>query len=273
MSDDPELNPGFADYYKVFFHYCSSDMYIGDREASPETAGYHFRGRAHMRAIIDSLKTHTNIENADTVIFTGTSAGGRGAAFNTDLVAAMLPEVDVRCVVDAAIFYPQFDTNPYDPDCRHFNDIVRDGNEFWNGHVDEFDVDTWWEDFPYPLFIGMQMFDNLGFSEYYCGEYDTESLMIWGEGMLETCDAVVNRSPHVGFYVPACYRHVMLQITAWFLNVPAGSESQSYHDTLLNWLRGEGPIHVYDACPGTEILTCNPHCIEEGDTDIVAPRV
>ena len=44
-SQDPEENPPFHNFYKIFVPYCSSDVYTGTRNTSEETGNYYFHGK------------------------------------------------------------------------------------------------------------------------------------------------------------------------------------------------------------------------------------
>ncbi|MFN4183038.1 MAG: pectin acetylesterase-family hydrolase, partial [bacterium] len=83
QSSSPRENPDFYSANHVYVHYCSSDLWSGDREATRESGGWHFRGARIVRAVIDDLinpaiTSSPNLADATEVLFSGGSAGGVG---------------------------------------------------------------------------------------------------------------------------------------------------------------------------------------------------
>ena len=258
LSDDPEVNPGFHDYYKAYLPYCTSDMYSGNRSASPQTGGYQFRGRAVVTAVINSLLSSSPLAQARQVIMVGVSAGARGVAFNCQTVGAMLsPGTDFRCIVDSSIFYPNIST--FTPDCLHFNDLVATGNEFWNGGLDGFDVNTWWYEFPEALFLGYMTHDTFGLFYYCLNDSDHTQLRMWGDAISELAQHLVVRAPHVGLYMPGCRSHVMVD-NDFYSEVRVGVEGLEYREVIEKWARGDQRIHAWDDCTDQPSPICNSYC-------------
>lgn len=63
---------------KVLLGYCSSDGYMGDAAASPETWGWHFRGQRLVFTMIKELIRFHGLSSASTIVMGGASAGARG---------------------------------------------------------------------------------------------------------------------------------------------------------------------------------------------------
>lgn len=106
-SSSPSKNPDFYQYNWVWILYCSSDGWIGDREASKETGGYHFRGRNIVKAVIEDLSATNNkevkpLKDSSNLLLTGGSAGAAGVRNLIDVVAELLPNVKVKGLADAA---------------------------------------------------------------------------------------------------------------------------------------------------------------------------
>ena len=260
LSEDPAVNPLFADYYKVWFHYCSSDMYIGESDPTTDNGNWHFQGRRNVEGLIQSLQTNAGLADGDQLVVSGTSAGGRGSAFNCERIAAMIPGVDVRCIVDAAIFYPRFTEAPFDPACQPFNELISESNAFWNGTLTNFDINTWWVTMTKPLFIGEMVFDDYGFI-YHCGDGDDLAhAQVWAQGMYDVVQDLLAEAPHVGLYLPGCHNHAMLESDAWFSTVPVGTVAQTYITTLTNWLNNDPNIHAWDTCTA-DPYNCNANCL------------
>jgi hypothetical protein len=116
-SADPTANPDFYDATYVQLNYCSSDLWSGERAATPgapttDLARFHFRGRTIVRdAVAELLRAH-GLGEAREVFFMGSSAGGAGTLANVDDVRDTLPP-SVRFVALAdgiySVPYPAFD--------------------------------------------------------------------------------------------------------------------------------------------------------------------
>lgn len=52
LSPSSHDNPDFFNANHVYVHYCSSDLWSGDREATAESGGWHFRGRASSAPLL-----------------------------------------------------------------------------------------------------------------------------------------------------------------------------------------------------------------------------
>ena len=101
---DVKKNADFAGFTQVYVPYCSSDEWMGDRGASQETAGLHFRGHRILEAVIETLERKRdngpNLAEAKRLVLAGVEEGGLGVVHHIDAVAARLPEVEVVGVVD-----------------------------------------------------------------------------------------------------------------------------------------------------------------------------
>lgn len=97
FSRDPEDNPTFHDANHVVVHYCSSDLWLGDRtDRQPNTGseqGWYFSGRHVLAAGLGSLP-EVGFDPADPdtrVLLVGQSSGGIGLASNLDTVVGAFP--------------------------------------------------------------------------------------------------------------------------------------------------------------------------------------
>jgi hypothetical protein len=99
-----EENP-WKDANKVYLAYCSSDAWAGDAPASAATGGWAFLGQRIIEATMMDLQVRRGMSQTPKVIFGGCSAGARGALFNLDYVAAMLPAgASVRGLLDSGLW-------------------------------------------------------------------------------------------------------------------------------------------------------------------------
>lgn len=102
MRGNASKNPHFYKWGKIYMHYCSSDLWYGDKDGPGIGQNGWFKGKNIVAAVIDELKNHPAFD-PDTFILAGGSAGARGVIQNLDSVAAALPGVTVLGVMDAAI--------------------------------------------------------------------------------------------------------------------------------------------------------------------------
>ncbi|CAM9495088.1 unnamed protein product [Ectocarpus sp. 12 AP-2014] len=103
LSDDPEENPLYSTYNRVFIHYCTMDTYILDSESADGTL--QFRGRHLLEETLQIVLG--NISATATVVLVGSSAGGIGA-FNvaTWLLESFDQQVsELSVVLDSSFFF------------------------------------------------------------------------------------------------------------------------------------------------------------------------
>lgn len=122
----------------VFIHYCSSDLWSGDREASGATGGRHFRGARIFQAVIEdlmdsSITSGPNLTEARQVVLSGSSAGGAGVLVNLDWLASQLPSAAVWGIDDAGWFV---DVQPFDPSIPSPRQMTQQAYSLWSGRVD-----------------------------------------------------------------------------------------------------------------------------------------
>jgi hypothetical protein len=147
LDDSQSANPEFYNWNAVFLSYCSSDDHSGDRAASAETGGYHFRGFRTVRATIEDLLVQggaaPSLADAEYVVFAGGSAGGAGQLTHLDWVADQVhrtrPDTIVRGFTDSFFHPPLYTYQPTQatPVAQDAND-PQGGNtsfSFWNAQV------------------------------------------------------------------------------------------------------------------------------------------
>ena len=87
---NPQLTP-LSDANKVYIPYCTSDGWMGNRAASNSTFGWEFRGQKVVEGVLNTLQADRGLgAKEQTLVFSGCSAGGRGAMVNLDYVMGML---------------------------------------------------------------------------------------------------------------------------------------------------------------------------------------
>ena len=105
----------------VYIYYCSSDAYLGSRPASNRTGGLAFRGRDILDATIEKVLTVHGLgakleETTQFLVFAGSSAGGRGVAYNLNRLTRYLKtkgNLKTAAILDSALWIdaPQVDRN------------------------------------------------------------------------------------------------------------------------------------------------------------------
>lgn len=150
---NPTSQNRFGSWNRVLVFYCSSDGWSGRASRTLQatlnnvTREYdvHFKGALIVDAVIDTLRNATSgggkrravshaesawpdLDNAEAVLFAGSSAGGAGARANADRVNAKLratnPGVDFRVVIEAA-YGTAFENNDFTRSTYCANDPAR----------------------------------------------------------------------------------------------------------------------------------------------------
>jgi hypothetical protein len=112
-------NP-LGDAHQVFIKYCSSDLWIGrststivtgpdPRSGDLTTWQGAFAGAAIIDAVVDTLRGNAgdapadlpDLDDAAEIVLAGASAGGAGAIHHADRLSALLPDAEVRALVDS----------------------------------------------------------------------------------------------------------------------------------------------------------------------------
>ncbi|MBT5516633.1 hypothetical protein HOK22_01835 [Candidatus Peregrinibacteria bacterium] len=98
LSSVPRINPDFYEFNHVYVPMCSSDGWAGDSKVWYDDLLIHYRGKNIVESVIEDLE----IKKGSELLFAGSSAGGQGVSQNLDRVAAMLPNLEVKGIIDAA---------------------------------------------------------------------------------------------------------------------------------------------------------------------------
>eukprot|EP01079_Euglenida_sp_SAG-EU17-18_P004422 gene4422-4676_t len=86
----------------VFVGYCDGGSFTGDNSSA---GALQFRGRPNLLAVTHELAYSLGMQHADSVILTGSSAGGLAALLGVDAVTAALPSgIRLVAVPDAGSF-------------------------------------------------------------------------------------------------------------------------------------------------------------------------
>ena len=95
MSANATQNPHFSNWTKAFLKYCDGSSMSGARVGASNASGapLHYRGRANLDAVLDTLAQHGSGGMGATteVVLSGGSAGGLAAILHLDHVASRMP--------------------------------------------------------------------------------------------------------------------------------------------------------------------------------------
>jgi len=106
FDNDRNNNPDWHDATFVYMPYCSSDSFSGDLAASPQTFGWHFRGKKILTGVVQAA-IGAGLNTAHNVLLSGCSAGGASVVANADFVGSLLPPLanrNFRATSDAGWF-------------------------------------------------------------------------------------------------------------------------------------------------------------------------
>eukprot|EP01080_Neovahlkampfia_damariscottae_P007701 gene7701-12167_t len=138
FKEDKNENPSFFDANMITVHYCSSDGHSGDRVASEETFGNHFRGKKIIQSVFDDLIEIYGLKDNDEVLFTGCSAGGMGVSTNTNFAYEQIRKRNINlkflAFSDAGHFV---DFTPIDSNIDSMKMNMKKGIKLWNSQIDD----------------------------------------------------------------------------------------------------------------------------------------
>jgi len=290
-SSSQDDNP-FSDYFKVYIHYCTNDDYSGTRSASRLTGNYYFHGKHVLEAVLQDLVATFGIDRAERFVLAGSGAGARGVGFNCDYVgeamAAVKPEVDVRCLLDSPDLVPWW-VQTEDCQGRDLNKMELQ-HLVWGRQVDQSCLrdnkdslnstqlyhrcglfSRYWEDIQTPFFLISSQYDPQYFESQPCRpersdpSYPSYQLS-WRRGTVALLQSMMARRPGLSVFSPNCESHSLLTgllaAPYWSgLAVPLlDSEVETGLSSLLASWRdgGEGgePGQAVDS-----LLRNNTHCV------------
>jgi len=271
--EDPEENPAFHNFQKVFARYCSSDAHSGTRNAT-DTAGYYFHGKYIIEALLnDIIANKPNIKTMKQVVLMGTSAGAFGVVSNCDLVAEKFREVnknlDVRCIADGGDFYPRsVRTDGCDPgentaEVRNFLQAQGDESCFKSSQNSILECSVFSSLYNYittPLMVVASYVDPVVRGP--CTpelNQDQEFWNRWKQEVYAMALKYVEDKPQNAIFLANCPLHVKVKIPfAWAeMDVPLvdGEGTEVYMNVVHNWLTGDGPYQAIDL-PSTQNTKC-----------------
>eukprot|EP00047_Mylnosiga_fluctuans_P008216 m.257700 g.257700 ORF g.257700 m.257700 type:complete len:383 (-) comp21013_c0_seq1:57-1205(-) len=280
-SSDPRLHMANM----VYVQYCTSDAYIGN--TSETSFGFQFRGRAVVDAVFSSLiHAHGLGSSPDTtVIYSGCSAGARGALFNTNHVATAFFSQNPNISFYGALLDSAFwiDLAPITPSLISFAEEAKRVYALMNVEttadpacIASFPGEGWQCIFgqyavphirtPYLLhaysYDAYQLSGDLGIP--FGSKLQTPAQRAYASGFhnatATTARADIQPSSRQRGLLPACYSHCATEDARWWqVRVQSGAGLVSLDDAVSSWYRGTGAVpYLYqDSCTG---FNCGRGC-------------
>lgn len=111
--------------------YCSSDAYMGDKEKSSETWGWHMRGQKIVIATIKDLIKNRGLNSNSKILISGGSAGARGTMVLIDLLRDEYLPKDSKVVafLDSPFY---IDIAPFDKKFKGFQYQEQQKSKLYN---------------------------------------------------------------------------------------------------------------------------------------------
>ncbi|XP_065829475.1 uncharacterized protein [Oscarella lobularis] len=106
LSTDSTGNKDFYSWNHVFIPYCGGDFHTGQR-TSPNEWNLFFAGHLTIETIISDLLNMTNLNQSQTILVSGESAGGIGAFEHADYFATTLHWATVKSAPIGGLFFPE----------------------------------------------------------------------------------------------------------------------------------------------------------------------
>mmetsp|Transcript_32389 Transcript_32389/g.85087 ORF Transcript_32389/g.85087 Transcript_32389/m.85087 type:complete len:418 (-) Transcript_32389:112-1365(-) len=284
---DPAKSP-LSDANKVYLPYCTSDFHVGDIGVSDEVSPtFQFRGQRMVKAMINDLTASQGLTDGATLLFSGGSAGGRGAMAWLDAIPMMVPKgVKVLGLLDSGYYLDiESYTSDFSPDFMIETDLI---TTTMNGtslvHAASKDCaaaypgDQMWKcmygtyRMPFvttPYLMTAAQYDGWQLSHdvhAYAGiesdpVYTDDELLYVNtfgsrtQAMAKTLPSQLSTSASI--YSPACYNHHITEQPNFWLT--STDENVTQNDALTIFLKagGEGVNVWIDECEGYE---CGKGC-------------
>ena len=245
FSVDPARNPTFHGATVVDAHYCSSDLWLGDRTTRRPTSGdpedgWFFSGRANVRALVESLVAEQGLrDEAARVLFVGSSAGGAGLVGNLASIRALLPrattEGRLKVLLDGS-WVPEQPAEVPMPDAAAWGPVLPgcdQGKRCIYG-------DVWWPhvaSLGVPILVQLSGLDHTQTAAF--GIRDADAEVAW----IDRTRASLARVPWV--YSRAEPYHLVAINPGW----GKGPSGRSFRDVLDRFWAGAEPEQVFLGYP------------------------
>ena len=289
-SSDPELNPAFHDYFKVFVHHCSSDTFVGTKLKSNSTGNMDFMGTEIIKAVKDSLIVNFNMSNSKTIVLSGYSAGGFGAWRHcNEFFSGFNWPTDVRCLVDSGGFVPWRTAVP-GACLAAYNYFISTVVEFQGHQLDArclkdnenatyltlecAALSSAYQYVDRPLFVTGNQFDTFYASEFclICGLCDLDTT-VWKQSLASNITEASTQYTGVDYYFRNCSAHDTAE-NYYNAKFEHDGKETSYSEAVNTWMQnsclnstnlpvagsGRDIGNINSGCNKVSILQSSPGC-------------
>lgn len=265
-----KINPYWCDANMVFVPYCTSDFWTGDKKASSKTYNFHFRGSRVVTGVIDTLiQKHGLDTQSKEILWSGCSAGGKGALYNMDRVQERLPHMKALLDSNWWVDFPAMRE-----DIRDFESMTKKAYYRWNAKlipecIADHKKNPWMCIFPNvnekytktPHLNQVFQYDYIQMNKNTGNGFKkkTTEALKYGEKLRK---AIVKSFKNVNkkngaMFSPACYKHCSTAEDVMFKTKVNG---KTFAQTLTKWFQGK--MHKDERmnvgkCKG---VNCNDKC-------------
>ncbi|XP_024085339.1 uncharacterized protein LOC106665292 [Cimex lectularius] len=229
LSTKAEENPYWWNANHVFVPYCTSDSWSGRRAVPVLDTPFTFMGAAIVEQVISELLP-LGLQNANSLLLAGSSAGGAGVMLNLEHVQTLLypyPNIIVRGITDSGWF---LDRAPY----SHYSEslasveAIKKGLNLWDGQMPKtckakYKHEPWRCFFGYrlyptlltPLFVFQWLFDEAQMTADNVGAPMTKQQWDYVHKMGDSLRTSFRNVTSV--FAPSCISHSILTKRDWHL--------------------------------------------------------
>ena len=273
LSANPDINPHFYSWLKVYIHYCSSDLYVGNKRGTDDSM--YFKGQHIFQAVIDDLLNTAVLGRAPSVLLAGSSAGTMGVAHKCDSLQKLLTNSKVKCLIDSPFLLPR---PPY------FTHISADwpvklkpaAAGLWNSDfLSDLDLFNWIRQIRTPLFIIANKWDVSFMKMMNATIGNIQQAKEWSENVLRVLEKEAKVLPDLGVFVAGCAGHVLLNKDSTYTELLVGPHNTSLVEAIWNWYEEAQEVQIWDTCqPNDNVsVSCNPKCPNLAVLDHPPPRL
>lgn len=285
-SDDPNINPTFNKWNKVFIPYCSGDLFVGRKHARDHGFGLPMLGHYIVTSVVRQLIQDYKINTKHTkILFGGASAGGIGMLSNIDHVAKMVRPARVLGYNDGGWFtlYRNY-LEPSGSGAPEFLSTLRFlFKNYWDGFVDEscraqmpqpaacLYGEMVIRHLSTPIFVMVSLWDSYQLKELNLDKYrpvhlppssHKEALYLaqFGNNTYKSIRRLLN-SNRSGVFSPACVSHTFAGVneTEAAVTMKYKIAGVTPYQALSEWYNTRGRRGTYADVP-VESPRCNPTC-------------
>lgn len=285
-SDDPQENPMFSSWNKVFVPYCSGDVFVGRRGKDQNDYGMDMCGHFIVKAIFFQLIEDYRINKPGTeILFGGASSGGLGMFANIDYIEGLVKPAEIRGYNDGGWFtlYPNFGETANAGPPFFFQVLSYMFHNLWDGFVDEtcranmpkaeacLYGELVFKHLSAPVYVFVAQWDSYQLQELVHSKFPTmrlppelpseaEYLGKFGKNTHRSLRRVIN-SQKDGVFSPACFMHSFSgdNLTSTKQTLACEIDGKTPYKAFSEWFISNGTRGTYVEEP-LDIPECNPSC-------------